>query len=179
MPCSRILALLLLAGPFGQSAALAEKPRPGVLSHPERPAAGAVASWIEANLDARALESDDALPGAGRFQEPFGVGLDAPGHGLTLQDVTPVRRTLEGRPRLIIEGVVANASKSERPVPVLRGSLHDASGRELVAWYFSTELKTLSPGERTSFYTLAPSRTEGAAELTIDFTAESPQDGRR
>ena len=168
-----------MGGAFGQSAALAEKSRPDVLSYPDRPAEGAAATWIEASLDARDLKGDDALPGAGRFHEPIGVGRDAPDHGLTLQDVTSVRRTLDGQPRLILEGVVANASKSERPVPVLRGSLHDASGQELVAWYFSTELKTLSPGERTSFYTLVPTRTDGATELTIDFAAEAPRDRRR
>ncbi len=75
--------------------------------------------------------------------------------------------------------MVANASKSDRPVPVQCGSLHDGSGRELVAWCFSTELKKLSPGERTSFHTHVPSRTDGAAEITIDFAAEAPQDERR
>ena len=90
--------------------------------------------------------------------------------------MTSVRRTFDGQRRLIIEGVVANVSESARPVPALRASLHDASGQELAAWYFSTDVKNLSPGERTTFSTLAQSPPDGATELTINFVAEVPQD---
>ncbi|MDJ0946097.1 MAG: DUF3426 domain-containing protein [Kiloniellales bacterium] len=117
-----------------------------------------------------------ALPEAARFYELFGIGAEAPGQGLALQDVTSVRRTFDGQRRLIIEGVVANVSESERPVPTLRASLHDASGQELAAWYFSTDVKNLSPGERTTFSTLAQSPPDGATELTINFVAEAPPD---
>ncbi len=117
-----------------------------------------------------------AMPEAARFYELFGVGEEAPGEGLALQDVTSVRRTFDGQRRLIIEGVVANVSKSDRQVPTLRASLHDAAGQELAAWYFSTDVKKLSPGERTTFSTLAQSPPDGATELTINFVAEAPQD---
>lgn len=117
-----------------------------------------------------------AMPEAARFYEIFGVGGEAPGEGLSLQEVTSVRRTFDGQRRLIIEGVVANVSESDRPVPTLRASLHDASGQELASWYFSTDVTKLSPGERTTFSTLAQSPPDGATELTINFVAEAPQD---
>lgn len=117
-----------------------------------------------------------ALPEAARFYELFGIGGEAPGEGLALQEVTSVRRTFDGQRRLIIEGVVANVSDNDRPVPTLRASLHDASGQELAAWYFTTDVKSLSPGERTTFSTLAQSPPDGATELTINFVAEVPQD---
>ncbi len=117
-----------------------------------------------------------ALPEAARFYDLFGIGAEAPGQGLALQEVTSVRRTFDGQRRLIIEGVVANVSQNARPVPTLRASLHDAAGQELAAWYFSTDVKSLSPGERTTFSTLAQSPPDGATELTINFVAEAPQD---
>ena len=117
-----------------------------------------------------------AMPEAARFYELFGVGGEPPGEGLALQDVTSVRRTFDGQRRLIIEGVVANVSESDRPVPTLRASLKDSAGKELAAWFFSTDVKKLSPGERTTFSTLAQSPPDGATELTINFVAEAPQD---
>ena len=117
-----------------------------------------------------------ALPEAARFYDLFGIGGEAPGQGLALQEVTSVRRTFDGQRRLIIEGVVANVSDAARPVPTLRASLHDASGQELAAWYFTTDVRNLSPGERTTFSTLAQSPPDGATELTINFVAEAPQD---
>ncbi len=117
-----------------------------------------------------------ALPEAARLYELFGIGGEMPGQGLALQDVTSVRRTFDGQRRLIIEGTVANVSERDRPVPTLRASLHDASGQELAAWYFSTDVKSLSPGQRTTFSTLAQSPPDGATELTINFVAEAPKD---
>ncbi len=117
-----------------------------------------------------------ALPEAARFYDLFGIDAEAPGQGLALQDVTSVRRTFAGQRRLIIEGVVANVSESDRAVPPMRASLKDSAGQELSAWFFSTDVKKLSPGERTTFSTLAQSPPDGATELTINFVAEAPQD---
>ena len=116
-----------------------------------------------------------AVPEAARFYNLFGIGGELPGQGLALQEVTSVRRTFDGQRRLIIEGVVANVSESARPIPMLRASLHDAAGKELAAWYFSTEAKRLSPGERVTFSTLAQSPPDGATELTINFVADAPE----
>ena len=118
-----------------------------------------------------------AVPEASRFYDLFGAGGEPAGQGLALQNVTSVRRTFDGERRLIIEGVVANVSDSDKPVPMLRASLHDANGRELTAWVFSADVARLSPGQQASFSTLAQSPPDGATELTIDFVPESVDGG--
>ena len=118
-----------------------------------------------------------AVPEASRFYDLFGGAGEPAGQGLAIQNVKTVQRTFDSEKRLLIEGVVANISESDRPVPMLRASLHDDNGAELTAWVFSADLTRLSPGQTASFSTLAQSPPEGATELTIDFVADSLEAG--
>ncbi|MFQ6018562.1 MAG: DUF3426 domain-containing protein [Kiloniellaceae bacterium] len=111
------------------------------------------------------------VPAAAKLYELVGLPGAAAGAGLELRGVTSVRRLVDGERLVVIEGLVANVSKTTRPVPLLRASLTDADGEELKRWTFATAETTLSPGGTASFQTSAknPPR-EG--NLAIDFVAE-------
>ena len=91
--------------------------------------------------------------------------------GLELRDVKSVRRLVDGKRVVVVEGLVVNLSKEDRQVPPLSASVTDAEGVELDRWTFQAASARLPPGGTTRFETVAknPPR-EG--NLAIDFVIE-------
>ena len=114
------------------------------------------------------------VPEAARLYALLGVMSEVPGEGLAFQEVTSVRRTFDGERRLIVEGIVANETDRDRPVPLLRASLHDETGKELTHGFFRADAEKLSPGERTTFSSQTQNPPDNAAELTVNFVADPP-----
>ena len=92
--------------------------------------------------------------------------------GLELRDLKSVRRLVDGKRVVVVEGLVVNLSKENRQVPSLRASVTDADGVELDSWTFQAASASLPPGGTTRFETVAknPPR-EG--NLGIDFVIEN------
>jgi predicted Zn finger-like uncharacterized protein len=79
------------------------------------------------------------------------VGLEVNLRGLTFKDVRITTETVEGKPVLVIEGVIVGEAKKPVELPRLRFSVRDAQGAEIYAWNAVLEQPVLKPGERAWF----------------------------
>src|SRR5260370_7669488 len=79
------------------------------------------------------------------------VGLEGNPRGLALKDVKIRSETMEGKPVLVIEGVIVGLARKPVELPRLRFSVRDAQGAEIYAWNALLEQAVLNPGERAWF----------------------------
>jgi predicted Zn finger-like uncharacterized protein len=79
------------------------------------------------------------------------VGLEVNLRGLTFKDVKITRETVEGKPVLVIEGVIVGETRKPVELPRLRFSVRDEQGAEVYAWNAVLEQAVLQPGERAWF----------------------------
>ncbi len=79
------------------------------------------------------------------------VGLEVNLRGLMFKDVKITSETVEGKPVLVIEGVITGESNKPVELPRLRFSVRDAQGAEIYAWNAVLEQSVLKPGEKAWF----------------------------
>jgi predicted Zn finger-like uncharacterized protein len=79
------------------------------------------------------------------------AGLDVNLRGLSFKDVKITSETVEGKPVLVIEGVITGESTKPVELPRLRFSVRDAQGAEIYAWNTVLEQPVLKPGETAWF----------------------------
>jgi hypothetical protein len=79
------------------------------------------------------------------------VGLEVNLRGLMFKDVKITSETVEGKPVLVIEGVIVGETRKPVELPRLRFSVRDAQGAEIYAWNAVLEQPVLKPGERAWF----------------------------
>jgi predicted Zn finger-like uncharacterized protein len=79
------------------------------------------------------------------------VGLDVNLRGLLFKDVKITSETVEGKPVLVIEGVITGETRKPVELPRLRFSVRDAQGAEIYAWNAVLEQPVLKPGEQAAF----------------------------
>lgn len=79
------------------------------------------------------------------------VGLDVNLRGLLFKDVKVTSETAEGKPVLVIEGVITGDTRKPVELPRLRFSVRDAQGAEIYAWNAVLEQPVLRPGEQARF----------------------------
>ena len=79
------------------------------------------------------------------------VGLDVNLRGLSFKDIKVSNETVDGKPVLVIEGVIVGETKKPVELPRLRFSVRDAQGTEIYAWNAVLEQPVLKPGERAYF----------------------------
>ena len=79
------------------------------------------------------------------------VGLDVNLRGLAFKDLKISNETVEGKPVLVIEGVIVGETRKPVELPRLRFSVRDAQGAEIYAWNAVLEQAVLQPGERAFF----------------------------
>jgi predicted Zn finger-like uncharacterized protein len=79
------------------------------------------------------------------------VGLEVNVRGLTFKDVKVTTETVEGKPVLVIEGVITSETRKAVELPRLRFSVRDAQGAEIYAWNAVLEQPVLKPGEKAWF----------------------------
>jgi hypothetical protein len=79
------------------------------------------------------------------------VGLDVNLRGLMFKDVKITSETVEGKPVLVIEGVIVGETSKAVELPRLRFSVRDAQGAEIYAWNAVLEQPILRPGEKAWF----------------------------
>jgi predicted Zn finger-like uncharacterized protein len=79
------------------------------------------------------------------------VGLDVNLRGLVFKDVKITTESVEGKPVLVIEGVIVGEAKKPVELPRLRFSVRDAHGSEIYAWNAVLEQPVLKPGEKAWF----------------------------
>jgi len=69
---------------------------------------------------------------------------------------------------LTVRGTVRNISAMAQTVPMMRGTLLDASGQATDSWLFSAPKQSVEPGDEVAFTTWVPS-SDSAARLNVDF----------
>ena len=79
------------------------------------------------------------------------VGLDVNLRGLMFKDVKISNETVDGKPVLVIEGVITAETRKAVELPRLRFSVRDAQGAEIYAWNAVLEQPILKPGETAWF----------------------------
>jgi len=79
------------------------------------------------------------------------VGLEVNLRGLAFKDIKITNETVEGKPVLVIEGVIVGEARKPVELPRLRFSVRDAQGAEIYAWNAVLEQPLLKPGERAFF----------------------------
>jgi predicted Zn finger-like uncharacterized protein len=79
------------------------------------------------------------------------VGFDVNVRGLSFKDVKISTETVEGKPVLVIEGVIVGEARQPVELPRLRFSVSDAQGAEIYAWNAVLDQPVLKPGERAWF----------------------------
>jgi hypothetical protein len=89
------------------------------------------------------------LPGTAAFYKM--VGLEVNLRGLAFKDLKITHETVEGKPVLVIEGMIVGETRKPVDLPRLRFSVRDAQGAEIYAWNAVLEQTVLQPGERAWF----------------------------
>jgi hypothetical protein len=73
------------------------------------------------------------------------VGLEVNLRGLTFKDIKVTNETVDGKPVLVIEGVIVGETRKPVELPRLRFSVRDAQGTEIYAWNAVLEQPVLNP----------------------------------
>jgi predicted Zn finger-like uncharacterized protein len=79
------------------------------------------------------------------------VGLEVNLRGLAFRDIKVTNETVDGKPVLVIEGIIVGETRKPVELPRLRFSVRDAQGTEIYAWNAVLEQPVLNPGERAYF----------------------------
>lgn len=79
------------------------------------------------------------------------VGLEVNLRGLVFKDVKVSSETVEGKPVLVIEGIILGEARKPVELPRLRFAVRDAQGAEIYAWNAVLEQAVLNPGEKAWF----------------------------
>ena len=79
------------------------------------------------------------------------AGLEVNLRGLVFKDVKVTTETVEGKPVLVVEGVITGEAPKPVELPRLRFSVRDAQGAEIYAWNAVLEQAVLKPGEKAWF----------------------------
>jgi predicted Zn finger-like uncharacterized protein len=79
------------------------------------------------------------------------VGLEVNLRGLMFKDIKISNETVDGKPVLVIEGMIVGEGRKPVELPRLRFAVRDAQGAEIYAWNAVLEQPALKPGERAFF----------------------------
>ena len=79
------------------------------------------------------------------------VGLEVNVRALLFKDVKITSENVEGKPLLVIEGVITGENRKTVELPRLRFSVRDAQGAEIYAWNSLLEQPVLKPGDYVRF----------------------------
>lgn len=97
------------------------------------------------------------------------VGLDVNLRGVSFKDLKVATETVDGKPVLVIEGMIVSANKKPVELPRLRFSVRDAQGAEIYAWNTVLDQSVLKPGERAAFKSRLASPPAEGRHIDIRF----------
>jgi len=97
------------------------------------------------------------------------VGLDVNLRGVLFKDVKVTTETVDGKPVLVIEGIIVGETKAPVELPRLRFSVRDAQGAEIYAWNTVLDQPVLKPGERAWFKSRLASPPPEGRNIDIRF----------
>ncbi len=97
------------------------------------------------------------------------VGLNVNLRGLSFKDVKIATETVEGKPVLVIEGMIVDEAGKPVALPRLRFSVRDLQGAEIYAWNAVLEQSTLNPGETAWFRSRLASPPADGRNIDVRF----------
>jgi predicted Zn finger-like uncharacterized protein len=97
------------------------------------------------------------------------VGLEVNLRGVTFGDLKVAMETVDGKPVLVIEGVVVSTNKKPVDLPRLRFSVRDGQGAEIYAWNALLDQTVLKPGEKAAFKSRLASPPAEGRNIDIRF----------
>jgi predicted Zn finger-like uncharacterized protein len=97
------------------------------------------------------------------------AGLEVNLRGLAFKNVKVSTETVDGKPVLVIEGVITGQTKKAVDIPRLRFSVRDAQGAEIYAWNTVLEQTVLKPGEQAFFRSRLASPPAEGRNIDIRF----------
>jgi predicted Zn finger-like uncharacterized protein len=97
------------------------------------------------------------------------IGLDVNLRGLSFRDVKLGNETVDGKPVLIIEGVILDELTRPLEIPRLRFVVRDAKGTAVYAWNTAPEQAVIQPGERVAFRSRLAQPPEDAHSIDVRF----------
>ena len=107
------------------------------------------------------------MPQTGAFYKL--VGLEVNLRGVLFKDVKVTTETVEGKPMLVIEGIITDETRKPVDLPRLRFSVRDAQGAEIYAWNTVLDQTVLRPGERAWFKSRLASPPAEGRSIDIRF----------
>jgi predicted Zn finger-like uncharacterized protein len=107
------------------------------------------------------------LPGTAAFYRL--VGLEVNVRGLAFKDLKITNETVDGKPVLVIEGMIIGEGRKPVDLPRLRFAVRDAQGAEIYAWNAVLEQTSLNPGERAWFKSRLASPPPEGRNIDIRF----------
>jgi hypothetical protein len=97
------------------------------------------------------------------------IGLDVNLRGLLFKDVKIGSETVEGKPVLVIEGLIVGEARNPVELPRLRFSVRDAQGAEIYAWNAVLAQTVLKPGETAWFKSRLASPPREGRNIEVRF----------
>jgi hypothetical protein len=79
------------------------------------------------------------------------AGLDVNLRGLAFKDVKLTTENVDGKPVLVVEGLIVDETRKPVELPRLRFVVRDAHGTEIYAWNAMLEQPLLKPGDKAWF----------------------------
>lgn len=89
--------------------------------------------------------------------------------GLQLIMVEPERRFVDGRPAIVVKGVVFNRSDRRRSIPPLEGRLVDATGRLVHDWKFRATTSEVDAGKSVTFGAVVEGAPDNVKNIEVRF----------
>jgi predicted Zn finger-like uncharacterized protein len=106
------------------------------------------------------------------------VGLDVNLRGLAFKDIKITNETVDGKPVLVIEGMIVGETRKPVELPRLRFSVRDAEGTEIYAWNAVLDQSVLKPGERAYFKSRLASPPPEGRNIDVRFFNKRDLAGR-
>jgi predicted Zn finger-like uncharacterized protein len=97
------------------------------------------------------------------------AGLEVNLRGLAFKDIKLSNETVDGKPVLVIEGMIVAQTRKPVELPRLRFSVRDAHDTEIYAWNAVLEQPALKPGENAWFRTRLASPPPEGRSIDIRF----------
>ena len=107
------------------------------------------------------------LPQTAAFYRFAGLSMNL--RGLAFKDVKMSTETVDGKPVLVVEGMIVSETRKPVELPRLRFSVHDAHDTEIYAWNAVLEQPVLKPGEKAWFRSRLASPPPEGRSIDIRF----------
>ena len=110
-------------------------------------------------------------PSASWFYDLFNISVTA--EGLDFEDPATRHVIVDGRPVLVVNGMIINRDKKTRQIPMIELSFLNGSGETIAKWLVEPSQAELGPRKRLEYVSQYPNPPVDAAELFYRFVDDA------